>query len=504
MKRQHGRLGRRGLSYLLCAIVVLVVLAGRAPGDSESAQSVSPEVADLMRSGALVLATERDESWHDFFPPKIIVAGICLLLCSAFFSGSETAFFSINRLRLRSIREDGSVTGALIAQTMEHPGRLLTTVLVGNMIINTLIGVLLGTRFEDLLHFLYPDLHEAFAYALAVGIVTSLLVFFGEIAPKVFAVQAGERIARLVVFPILLTDRVLAPIRVGMLGITHLLFQLTRFHEIKAAPFITDEEFKSALTDGEAQGVIEEDERQMIQGILEFSDALLREILVPRPDVIAVPDDATVRDALAVYKEHKYSRMPVYRENLDQVVGILVSKDLIPAVSRSELDRPVRDLMRPVHFVPATMTVQQFVRDAQRHRTHLAIVVDEYGGTAGIVTLEDAMEQVVGDIMDEGEHEEPAYRKAGDHVYLVDGSISLDELNELIGTDLHDAEHETVAGFLMHRSERILEPGDELEIENVHFIVESCEGKRVSSVRVNLKPPSEDGTDGVEGRPAAS
>jgi putative hemolysin len=161
-------------------------------------------------------------------------------------------------------------------------------------------------------------------------------------------------------------------------------------------------------------------------------------------------------------------------------------------------------LMRPVHFVPATMTVQQFVRDAQRHRTHLAIAVDEYGGTAGIVTLEDAMEQVVGDIMDEGEHEEPAYTKAGDNAYLVDGSISLDELNEIIGTDLHDAEHETVAGFLMHRSERILEPGDELEIENVHFVVESCDGKRVSRVRVNLKPTDDGGEKDAGAGPVAT
>ncbi|MBM3289900.1 MAG: HlyC/CorC family transporter [Candidatus Hydrogenedentes bacterium] len=287
-------------------------------------------------------------------------------------------------------------------------------------------------------------------------------------------------------FPILAADRLLAPVRNALLGITNLLFKVTRFHEIRAAPFITDEEFKSALTDGEAQGVIEEDERQMIQGILEFSDAQLREILVPRQDAISIAEDATVGEAHALYREHHYSRMPVYRENMDRIVGTLVAKDLLPPISRGELDRNIQGLVRPAHFVPATMTVQQFVRDAQRHRTHIAIVVDEYGGTAGIVTLEDAMEQVVGDIMDEGEQEEPGFTRMEEGVFALDGDFSLDDLNELLGTDLRDKEHETVAGFLMHRSEKVLEIGDTLECEGVRFTVAECEGKRVSSVLVRV------------------
>ncbi|MFA6240737.1 MAG: hemolysin family protein, partial [Candidatus Hydrogenedentales bacterium] len=346
------------------------------------------------------------QSWVEIFPPSILLAVVALLCCSAFFSGSETAFFAIHKLRLRSMRDEGSVGGALVAKTMDHPGRLLTTILVGNTIVNVLISIFLGSHVQDLLHHYFPTLPEAGAYLLAVLLCTSTLVFFGEISPKVFAVRASERIARVTVFPLLAADRVLAPIRDGLLWITEGLFRLTRFRQLHAAPFITDEELRSALTDGEAQGVIEDDERQMIEGILEFSDVQLREILVPRPDVIALSEDASVAEALDAVRTHEYSRMPVYRDSLDCVVGVLLAKDLIPCIARGELQRTIKGLIKPVHFVPAMMTVQQFVADAQRHRAHLAVVVDEYGGTAGIVTLEDAVEQVVGEIMDEDEQEE--------------------------------------------------------------------------------------------------
>jgi CBS domain containing-hemolysin-like protein len=485
------------------------VLAGLAqPTDEKTLSTPDQELgyyekAKDLGAAIIVLPPEAEPLFSKYFPLPV-VAGICVLLfCSAFFSGSETAFFSITKLRLRSLKKEGSVTGTLIAQTMEHPGRLLTTILIGNMIVNTLTGIILGGRAEVFFSELAPQLHPVVSYIFAVSVVTVLLVFLGEISPKVFAVQASEQVARAVVFPILAADRLLAPLRDGLLGMTTLLFKVTRFHELRAAPFITDEEFKSALTDGEAQGVIEEDERQMIQGILEFSDALLREILVPRQDAIALAEDSTVDQAHALYREHHYSRMPVYRENMDQIVGTLVARDLLPYISRGEIDRKLQGLIRPAHFVPATMTVQQFVRDAQRHRTHLAIVVDEYGGTAGIVTLEDAMEQVVGDIMDEGEQEDPGFTQMDEGVYALEGDFSLDDLNELLGTDLHDEEHETIAGFLMHRSEKVLEPGHTLESDGVRFTVAECEGKRVSSVLVKVlrnieasdAPPHTEGAD---------
>ncbi|MBX7255810.1 MAG: hemolysin family protein [Candidatus Hydrogenedentes bacterium] len=448
--------------------------------------------------------TEPAQSWTEIFPPQILLVVFVLLCCSAFFSGSETAFFSIHKIRLRSMREEGSVGGALVAKTMDHPGRLLTTILVGNTIVNVLIGIFLGSHVQDLLSYYFPTLPEAGAYVLAVALCTSVLVFFGEISPKVFAVRMSERIARVAVFPLLAADRALAPIRDSLLWMTEALFRLTRFRQLHAAPFITDDELRTVLTDGEAQGVIEDDERQMIEGILEFSDAQLREILVPRPDVISLSEDTTVAEALDTVRQHEYSRMPVYRDSLDTVVGVLLAKDLIPCIARGELQRTIKGLIKPVHFVPAMMTVQQFVADAQRHRAHLAVVVDEYGGTAGIVTLEDAVEQVVGEIMDEDEQEEPGYLKLGESEYQIEGGMPLDELSELLGVDLQDDEHETLGGFLMAKSEKILESGDEIDYEGVRFTVEACDGKRVSSVRAYISKRDPQETEPTAGSEAGA
>lgn len=480
---------RAGFRSALAALIGAALLAGAG---LLSAGGATPLSEPAGGAGALAASPQ---SWTDIFPPPMLFAVIALLCCSAFFSGSETAFFAIHKLRLRGMREEGTLGGTLVAQTMDHPGRLLTTILVGNTIVNVLIGVFLGSHAQDMLHHYFPGLSDAGAYVLAVALCTSVLVFFGEISPKVFAVRSCERIARVAVFPLLAADRVLAPIRDGLLWITEILFRLTRFRQVHAAPFITDEELRSALTDGEAQGVIEDDERQMIEGILEFSDAHLREILVPRPDVIALSEDATVAEALETVRQHEYSRMPVYKDSPDAMIGVLFAKDLIPCIARGELERTIKGLIKPVHFVPAMMTVQQFVADAQRHRAHLAVVVDEYGGTAGIVTLEDAVEQVVGDIMDEDEQEEPGYLKLGELEYQIEGGMPLDELSELLGVDLHDDEHETLAGFLMAKSEKVLESGDAIEHEGVRFTVEVCDGKRVSCVRAELTKTAARGSD---------
>lgn len=428
--------------------------------------------------------------WHKHLPPPVLLMVAVLLMCSAFFSSSETALFSLHKLRLRTMRQERDVTGPLIARMLDSPGQILTTILVGNLIVNVTIGVVLGTRVEAMLQDSF-GWSAPLAYAVAVGATTAVLVLFGEITPKVFAVSASEPLARTVAVPLLLVDKLLAPLRDALLRVTDFLFRITRLHELRAAPFITDDELRAVLTHGETRGVIEEEERQMIEGILEFSDALLREILVPRPDIVAIPESATIREALGVLREHEYSRLPVYRDDLDHITGLLVGKDLLPRVARGELDRPLKELARPIHFVPETMTVQAFVKDAQRHRAHLAVVVDEYGGTAGIVTLEDAMEEVVGDIMDEGEHEEPEYEQVSEGEYRVDGGLSLDELSELIRVRLEDESHETVAGFLMNQTEKIPEVGDRIEHSGVVFTVEAVDGKRASTVRVQILPRSE-------------
>ena len=442
-------------------------------------------MAYLMAHAAAAAEPLDYDHWLDILSPPIMAGVALCLLLSAFFSGSETAFFSLHRLKLRALEEDATTSGTRVAQLMEHPGRLLTTILVGNTIINIMIGVFLGARVETILEEFTP-LNTAGAFVAAVSLTTLVLVVFGEVLPKVFAVRWNDSVARIVAYPMAISDKILALPRNSCLWITNLLFRITRFHELHAAPFITDEEFRSVLVEGEARNVIEQDDLEMIQGILESNDAMLKEILVPRPAVTAIPEDATIADALELLRETEFSRVPVYKDDLDHVTGILVAKDMLPAITRGKLDSPVSTLIRPTQFVPQVMTVQQFVRDAQRSRAHLAIVVDEYGGTAGIVTLEDAIEEVVGEILDEGESEEVHYEQVGENEYVVEGGMPLDELSNLVGTDMKDEAHETLGGFIMDQSERIPEEGDAIEHEGIEFTVEQVDGKRVEIVRVRV------------------
>jgi CBS domain containing-hemolysin-like protein len=460
-----------------CAVLACVVALGAFVA---SATGAAPTSAD----------TDSLSAFETHFPPSVLFGIVMLLFLSAFFSGSETAFFSIHALRIRALREDGSRTGRLVAAMMEHPSQLLTTILAGNMIVNLLIGLLLGARGDAFFSEVIPS--RTLAYVLSVTICTFVLVLSGEIVPKIFAVTIAETFARTAAYPMRLVDRLLTPIRWSCMRVTEMLFRAFRLHEMRAAPFITDDEFKSVLSDGEAQGVIEEDERQMIQGILEFTDAPVREILVPRPDVIGISAAATVGEALVLLRENDYSRMPAYQDDIDHIVGLLVVKDLLPMFTRGETDEPIKPLLRAPHYVPETMTIQQFVKDAQRRRSHLAIAVDEYGGTAGIVSLEDALEEVVGDIVDDDEHEPPNYTQLSEHVYQVEGGFPLDELSELIGVKVEDEEHETVAGFLMNLTDKIPEVGDAVEHAGVRFVVEATEGKRAESVRVHLLPAQQE------------
>lgn len=414
-----------------------------------------------------------------------VALGILLLLAlSAFFSGCEVAFFSIHQVRLRGMREEGDLFARMVANLMQHPIRLLNTILIGNMIVNILISVILPPKLELIIEdgFHAP---QSISYILTVCLSTVILVFFGEITPKVFAVRTAEVFARTAVVPLRAVDWTLTPVRWSAVKFTEFLFRVTRFDRIQPAPFITDREFLSVLSDSEAQGVIEQEEGQMIQGIIEFGDAYLREILVPRPDVVSVSYSASVAEARELFRKHEFSRMPVHDEDLDHIRGVLVIKDLLQSIAEGRLDEQIGPLARPANFVPETMTLREFVKDAQRKRMHLSIVVDEYGGTEGIATLEDAIEEVVGDIRGE-EVESELYKRLGKGLYVVDGGLPLDEFCDLIGIDLEDKDHETVAGFFIDHTNKVPQKGDHLACDDIVFTVEEVDGKRASSLHVRV------------------
>lgn len=435
-------------------------------------------------------ATEGAAFGH-FFPPGIILTILALLAISGFFSASEVAFFSLHRVRLRAMAAEGGMTARVISSLMRHPAQLLNTILIGNMFTNILIGVILPARLEDYLESSF-HLGVVMSSLLTVMIATVLVLFVSEITPKVLAVSVAEPIARIAALPIILADRMFGPVRWASLRFTELLFRVTRFNDIPPAPFLTDEEIMSVLVESEGQGVIDEEEGQMIQGIIESGDAYVREILVPRPQMIAVERGAPVREALGLFRLHSYSRMPVYQEDLDHITGVLVAKDLLSSVMRGELDRPIGPLARRASFVPVTMSIREFIRYSQRRHMHLSIVVDEYGGTEGVVTLDDAIEAVVGEIRDTAKHSGKLHRRLAKGIYRVDGSMPLDELSRLLDVEIESPDHETVAGFLMEQLKRIPEPADRIDYNGVHFTVEAVEGKRATSLTIDIRQPHQE------------
>jgi len=408
-----------------------------------------------------------------------------LLSFSAFFSAAEIAFFSLDRVALGRLRQSDNLTQRLAARLMEHPGNLLTSILMANSIVNIFLGIAVAGP-SELVFSQTLQLPSTISYPAAVMVATAFLVFFGEVTPKVIVVQFADRYAALSAIPIYITDLLLTPIRVGVLYFLGLVFRATGFSKLPPAPFITDEEFLSVLTQGEESGALDRGEREMIQGILEFSEVMLKEVLVPRPDMIALPEKSTIGEAIALFRKEEYARMPVYAENLDHIVGILYAKDLLPFAERGAYDDPIQPLLRKPHFAPETMTVASFVKMAQRLRVHLAIVVDEYGGTEGLITLQDALREVVGDIGDDTEDEAPMVHEIHKGVYRVDGSLPLHELEELTGVPIQDEEHTTVAGFLMDQTDRIPEVGDRIEHAGVTYTVEAVEGKRVALLRIQV------------------
>ncbi len=434
--------------------------------------------------------------WFTILTPNLLMIAAALGGCSAFFSASEVAYFSLHKVKLRAMGESASALARLASRNMDQPGALLATLLMGNTIVNVLLGTVLGEPMAEMFERSFL-MSTARAYALSVAGTTALLLLFCEVFPKVMVMRHNAVFAQAAAPAVFVVDRAMRPLRAVILSFVAFLFRVTRFSELPPAPFMTDEEFKLVLEDGRASGVIEEEERQMIQGIIEFSDTVMREILVPRPDMIAIGATATAAEALELVREHEYSRMPVYRDDLDDIVGVLYAKDLLPLVEAGKMDTLIREVARPAHFVPETMSLSEFLKTAQRLHSHLALVVDEYGGTRGLVTLQDALREVVGDIGEEDDGVETLCETLGAGRYRVDGALPLEDLEKLVGVAVEDEEHTTVAGFLMSQSEKIPEAGDEITYAGVLFRIEQVRDKRVTRVLIDCPLEPDDGEGGT-------
>jgi len=399
---------------------------------------------------------------------------------SAFFAGSETALVSLTRIDLQRLREKGDRRAPILRNLKAHTSRLLATILIGqNLFMATAssLATLLATAW----------LGETYGAPAAILFSTIVLFIFAEMTPKSIAAASPVSISRAVAIPMAWTMRLLSPVVNALVKISTGMLRLVGIPE--KAPALTEEEMKSLFNLGAEEGVIHGDERKLLHKVLEFGDKTVRDIMVPRTKVIALPETAKFDDVRLVLREHKLSRLPVYRGSLDNIVGILNAKDLFDLSDEEERKFSLGRYLDPPFLVPEFKRAEDLFREMRRRRTHMAIVVDEHGGTAGIATIEDALEELLGPIQDEYDEEEtPGFVAAGDRTYVLEGSFRLDDLEEQFGLSLPRDEAETIAGHLMLRFGRIPRKGERWKGRRAEFIVEDATPTAIKSVRMILPP----------------
>ena len=415
------------------------------------------------------------------------IALVACLTLSAFANGAETALTSVSRVRTRTMLDQGIKGSQTVAYLIKDPNRFLSAILILNS-----VAVIVASTLATLL--LIELLGDGVG-AIVAPIVTSIVVLtFVEILPKTVAIHTAEATALRYAPAVKWLARVLNPLVVVLRAITNAAMRV-RGIQPRTGPFVTEEELISLVTLSEQQGVIEEEEREMIHSVIEFEETLAREVMVPRVRITAVQAGRSLRDAITIAMEDGHSRLPVYEESIDRITGILYVKDILGAVVRDRLDTPVRDLARKPFEVPETKRVGELFRDFQAKKIHIAIVIEESGGTAGLVTVEDLLEEIVGEIQDEYDKpgEEPTIEQIGPNEYVVDARINLEDLDDEIHLGLASEEYDTLNGYIIDRLGELPTAGAEMPLDGKATItVLSTSGRRADKVKIVRFPSAED------------
>ncbi|MGI6224627.1 MAG: hemolysin family protein [Peptococcales bacterium] len=404
-----------------------------------------------------------------------IVMLLILLGLSAFFSSAETALFSLNKVRVLHMAEEGNKKAQLVMNLLEEPNRVISTVLIGNNIVN--IGA------SAIATSLAINLWGNSGVGIATGIMTFLVLVFGEVTPKSFAAQNAENWALKIVDITRFLSIVFLPIIKVLTSLTNFMLKLTG-RNAKEDPFITEDELRLLVNVGQEEGLIAESERAMINSIFEFDDTLVREIMTPRIDIIAIDVSDNLINLVNIAIDGGHSRIPVYEETIDNIVGIIYAKDLLKIINKDLKNVEVRKLMRPAFYIPETKKVTDLLAELRQAKVHMAIVIDEYGGTAGLVTIEDVIEEIVGDIQDEYDIEEDAIVILPDGGIRADARASIYDINEALEIDLPDDDFETISGLVFQLLGHIPKEGEEISLGEIRIKVEKILGRRVDKVKV--------------------
>jgi CBS domain containing-hemolysin-like protein len=434
--------------------------------------------------GLLAAATERGSglTGTDWL---LIVILFLALLSAATSAAAETAFTSVNRIRLRNLAEEGDLKAKRVVRLLEQPQVFLTSILVMSN-----VSVIVASTVATILAF---KLSANWGEVISTVVLSLVVLIFCEITPKTAAVQSPERWARGLVGPVEALTTVLRFVVIGLTWLTAGIVRVFGGQNVRHGPFVTEEELRLLVEVGEEEGVLEEEEREMIHNVFELADTSVREVMVPRIDMVTVEADATVEEAMDLIVQGGQSRIPVYEDTIDNIIGVLYAKDLLRIFASHQHPPSVRSIVRPAYFVPESKRLDDLLRELQQQRVHIAIVVDEYGSVAGLVTIEDLVEEIIGDIQDEYDKEEQLFERISDYEYIVDAKISLDDFNELLDTDLTSEDYETLGGFVYSQLDKIPTVGDVVHHENLTITVLSTKGRRVTKVKVVRTVPANEG-----------
>ena len=426
-----------------------------------------------------------------------LISLLILVILSGFFSSAETAFSTVNRVRMRTLEEEGSKRAAKVNKILESYSKMLSTVLIGNNIVNLSTSALTTTI----------ALRFGIPVAVATGVLTLVILLCGEIVPKTWAMLSSEKIALAYCGIIYGLMQVMTPVIFVVDKMSNGILRLLHIDPSKKITTMTEAELRTYVDVSHEDGVIETEEREMIYNVFDFSDALAKDIMVPRIKMVTVDLQADYQEVLRVFRESMYTRLPVYKDDQDNIIGLINIKDFI--LSEQEESFQVRSILRDAHYTYEFKKVADLLYELREKTTSVTFVLNEYGATVGMITLEDLLEEIVGEIRDEYDaDEEELVKKLDDRIYLVEGSMNLDDVNDALETKLSSEDYDSIGGIIIESLGRLPEDGDEVLLEDgTHLKVQGTDQNRIVKVRLTLPehiPDPEEDSSSEEASPKAS
>ena len=425
-------------------------------------------------------------SGGDWFELAVVIV---LIAAVAVLGAAEVSITRTNRVRAYRFQEEGRRGATSLVKIADNPAPFLNVVLL-LVLLSTIGGTTIATS-------LAVRVFHGGGEIIATLAMTVLLFVFAEVTPKTFAIQQTDRVALSLAPLIVGLGRLVGPLATGLVKMANVVMP---GKGLPQGPFITEHELRALAEVASDEEQIEEGEKELIHSIFEFGDTIVREVMVPRPDITAIEADKTLRDVQALVLQHGYSRIPVHEDDLDKVVGVVYAKDVLKALHQGKNDMPLSEIVRAAHFVPESKKVADLLREMQKEKFHIALATDEYGSVVGLITLEDLLEELVGEITDEYDTDEPELEQVADGVYRVDGKLSIDEVNELLDVELPDEEWDTVGGLMLGLLGSIPEEGEEVSFQSLRFKAERVDGRRISKVLITREELPEPTTEEQEAR----